>query len=66
MNFFRAFIYGLAVTCLTTISCTAIAQDTSNIPFMNPFRGNLGKSGYSGFKCKGDSMLGKVLDFAQH
>jgi beta-glucosidase len=36
MNFFRTFIYVLVVTCLALISCTAIAQDTSNFPFMNP------------------------------
>ncbi|HEY1800501.1 MAG TPA: glycoside hydrolase family 3 C-terminal domain-containing protein [Terriglobales bacterium] len=36
MTFSKAFIYGLLAACLALISCSAIAQDTSNLPYMNP------------------------------
>ena len=36
MNFFRALIYGILAVGLALIGCSAMAQDTSNLPFMNP------------------------------
>jgi beta-glucosidase len=36
MNFSRALIYGLLATSMALAPCVAAAQDTSNLPYMNP------------------------------